>query len=199
MKKILCHHDWHFILCFIILVFIFIGSILMYSECDLQTNNSITDKFFHNQLGMKQKKMAENINEKKDTTNNEKAETTAAFVSSAGTLTSHPATSVRTSSLQSSTSDITTTKHKTTTKSIPETSPAKILQSQSTLPQEILTTTRGWIFPSRLRKGNLKNEAQLIYQEADYFECVFVFIFIVLSAVGVLILLLLWCLVILYC
>ena len=200
MKKILCHHDWHFILCFIILVFIFIGSILLYSECDLQTNNSITDKLFHNQLEMKQKNTAENNKEKKNTTKYEKVAATEAFIFSARTISSQSTTSVRTSSSQSATSDRTTTKHqRPTTIPIPGTSPLTVPKPPSTLPSETFLTTRGWIFPNQLRKDDLKNEVKLIDQSVDNAECGLVFIGIVLSAVGLLLLLLLWCLVILYC
>ena len=72
-------------------------------------------------------------------------------------------------------------------------------QSQSSFLPEIFTTTRGWIFPKQLQKEELKSSANKIHNEEENLECVFVLIFIVMSGAGLFLLLLLWCMVILWC
>ena len=197
MKTVLCHHDWHFILCFLILVFIFIGSILMYTECDLRTTNSFTDKYFkENQVGLVQPDVAkQDDNEIEETTNQKNIVTTSA-VTSQSISSSRFLTFQETPSSQPSISIRTSTK---TPIPIISTTNDPYSQSQSSFLPEIFTTTRGWIFPKQLQKEELKSSANKIHNEEENLECVFVLIFIVMSAAGLLLLLLLWCMVILWC
>ena len=177
LKNILCHHDWHFILCFLILVFIFIISILIYSECDMRENISQKDKLSENQVGILPKDVTENKNNGEA---GQKEKKTTLGTSSSTTVT----TSI--TSLQPTTPSKTAfTNHQHSTTNIVKTRPTK--QHKST-------------------NAAIKNTSPITTLQTELFtfseegmECSFILIFIVLSAVGLLLLLLLWCLVILHC
>ena len=205
LKNILCHHDWHFILCFLILVFIFIISILIYSECDMRENISQKDKLSENQVGILPKDVIENeINgeagrKEKKTTIGSSSSTTVPTTITLRLSSLQPTTPFKTAftNHQHSKTNIVKTRptkqHTSTNAAIKNTSPI------TTLPPEIFTTTRGWVFPKQLHEEAKQRRLKLINMEEEGMKCSFILIFIVLSAVGLLLLLLLWCLVILHC
>ena len=128
-------------------------------------------------------------NQKKETTRSSSSSTTTQRVSSFST------TIIKSASVKSTipTTEHATNnqKHTTVTSQKPCTTP--------TLPQQTLTAEQGWFFPLEMRQDVKQYRLQQSHKVNDETKCSFIVIFIVMSGVGLLLLLLLWCLVILHC
>ena len=195
LRNFLCHHDWHFILCFIILVFVFIFSILVFSECDMREHLLQMDKIHQNKNKDIYKDFSENTDDNDEENEREKTTQSQFMRTSISTKSSTFMSSIVpfTQTLNPSHTTTTTTTT-TTTKGTSQTS----LTNQQV--DEFTLTTRGWIFPNQLRKDAAGSSLiKNIVTEEDNLKCSFLVVFIVLSAIGLLLLLFLWCLVILHC
>ena len=191
LRNFLCHHDWHFILCFIILVLVFIFSILVFSECDMREHLLQMDKIHQNKNKDIYKDFSENTDDNDEENEREKTTQSQFMRTSISTKSSTFMSSIVPFTQTLNPSHTTTT---TTTKGTSQTS------STNQQVDEFTLTTRGWIFPNQLRKDAAGSSLiKNIVTEEDNLKCSFLVVFIVLSAIGLLLLLLLWCLVILHC
>ena len=190
---------------FLLLLIICVVSIIMFFNCS--GDQTVTEKLIHSSSNP-----VDGVFETENRTTVPTVSDTTAFIASASVITSSSGTgsllttvevttikeaNTTIKEVKTSITDTITTSDKVDTTPTPELGSTEESTSSQTLQTITVNNSGGWIFPDRL-KQDFAVEI-LKFKDEGFTKCAFLLLYIILSFVGILLVLLLWCLLILLC